>query len=80
MGKMKQLFIEMQEQAAQEARDQAGMNVPEEPMMTSNKTPAIMCPNCYKGYLVFNWKTNEANCEKCGHEFVHVGDNTVKFK
>ena len=29
MGKMKQLFIEMQEEAAQEARDQVGMHIPE---------------------------------------------------
>ena len=46
---MKQLFIEMQEEAAQEARDQVGMHIPEEPVMTSNKEPAILCPNCHKG-------------------------------
>mgnify|MGYP003330035017 CR=1 FL=1 len=41
MGKMKRLFIEMQEEAAQEARDQFGLHIPEEPIMTSNKIPAI---------------------------------------
>tara|TARA_X000001382_G_scaffold86877_1_gene61870 strand:+ start:1405 stop:1647 length:243 start_codon:yes stop_codon:yes gene_type:complete len=80
MGKMKQLFIEMQEEAAQEARDQVGMHVPEEPIMTSNKVPAIPCPNCNKGYLWFNWKTSEANCSECGQDFVHVENNTIKFK
>ena len=43
---MKRLFIEMQEEAAQEARDQFGLHIPEEPIMTSNKVPAIQCPNC----------------------------------
>jgi uncharacterized protein (DUF983 family) len=80
MGKMKQLFIEMQEEAAQEARDQVGMHIPEEPIMTSNKEPAILCPNCHKGYLHFNWKKNEANCPNCGQNFIHVGNNTIRFK
>ena len=48
--------------------------------MTSNKEPAILCPNCHKGYLHFNWKTNEANCPKCGQNFIHVGNNTIRFK
>ena len=80
MGKMKRLFIEMQEEAAQEARDQFGLHIPEEPIMTSNKIPAIQCPNCNGGYLMFDWKTSEANCSKCGQDFVHVENNTIRFK
>ena len=80
MGKMKRLFIEMQEEAAQEARDQFGLHIQEEPIMTSNKIPAIQCPNCNGGYLMFDWKTSEANCSKCGQDFVHVEDKTIKFK
>ena len=80
MGKMKRLFIEMQEEAAQEARDQFGLHIPEEPIMTSNNIPAIQCPNCNGGQLMFDWKTSEANCSKCGQDFVHVENKTIKFK
>ncbi len=76
---MKQRFIEMQEQAADEARNNFNVNEPEEPIMTSNKEPFIMCPNCHKGNLKFNYTTKEAICEKCGYKFVKV-DNTVRFK
>tara|TARA_Y100000361_G_scaffold139028_1_gene141715 strand:- start:320 stop:553 length:234 start_codon:yes stop_codon:yes gene_type:complete len=77
MGKMKELFIQMQEQAADEARD--NFNV-EEPIMASNKEPVIMCPNCYKGTLTFYYTIKEAICEKCGYKFVKVDDKTVRFK
>jgi len=80
MSKMKRLFIEMQEQAADEARNNFNLIEPEEPLMTSNKEPAVPCPNCHKSNLTFYYTIKEAICEKCGYKFVKVDDNTVRFK
>ena len=70
MGKMKELYMRMLEQQESEAQ----LHIPKEPSEID-----ILCPNCMKKKLVFR-STTDINCMNCGHEFVLVDAQTVRFK
>ena len=69
MGKMKELFIEQQEQ---EERD----GLIEEPVAFDTD---ILCPNCTTTNLK-EYSEEDLYCEHCGYEFTRVGEITVRFK
>ena len=71
MGKMKQLWAEMREK---EMYDMLMHDIPKEPVSLS-----IKCPNCFTDKLKFN-SSKDIKCDGCGHEFVLVDANTVRFK
>ncbi len=50
--------------------------LPEE--MASNKQPHVMCPECFKGSVKFNFITNEGSCDHCGTQFTKRG-NSIRF-
>lgn len=70
MGKMKELYMRMLEQQESEAQ----LHIPKEPSEID-----ILCPNCMKKKLVFHSTTN-IDCMNCGHKFVLVDAQTVRFK
>jgi hypothetical protein len=73
MGKMKELYMEM----LQKEMDNTQLHVPlqEEPTQID-----IQCPNCFKKKLVL-YTITDIKCETgCGHEFVLVDAQTVRFK
>ena len=72
MGKMKELYMEM----LQKEMENTQLHIPlqEEPTQID-----ILCPNCMKNKLVFHTIT-DINCKNCGHEFVLVDAQTVRFK
>jgi len=43
--------------------------------MTSNKEPYVMCPECFKGGIKFNFITNEGSCDHCGTQFTKRGSS-----
>lgn len=47
--------------------------LPEE--MASNKQPHVMCPECFKGSVKFNFITNEGSCDHCGTQFTKHGSS-----
>ena len=46
---------------------------------TSNRTPAVLCPACFKGYVIFNYARNEAQCGDCGQQF-RTNGSSLRFK
>jgi len=72
MGKMKEIYMKMLEEESMETL----LNVPPEPIDTD-----ITCPNCMKGKLVFI-AVDDVVCYQagCGHTFVLVDAETVRFK
>ena len=48
-------------------------SLPEE--MASNKQPHVMCPECFKGGIKFNFITNEGSCDRCGTQFTKRGSS-----
>lgn len=72
MGKMKALWQEMREKEMYEME----YGIPQEPI-----TMDIICPNCMKKKLMFNTST-DIKCSQngCGHEFILVDAETVRFK
>lgn len=72
MGKMKELFMKMQEENYQ--------GNPEE-FLSANAlelSTKILCPNCCQAHL--KEKKEDLYCYKCGYEFVLVDENTIRFK
>lgn len=68
MGKMKEIFMEIQEQEAeQEKIEQASVF-----------DSGIMCPNCFKTNLI-EFSQHDLYCESCGQEFIKV-ENSIRFK
>lgn len=75
MGRMKEMYInnlEMEEHPYQPVEDPT--------YWCSDQEPQILCPNCQKGYLRFDYKKHEGDCGSCGAEFVLVEKNTVRYK
>lgn len=70
MGKMKEIYMKMLEEQEYGAQ----LHVPKEPSKID-----ILCPNCMKKELVFR-STTDINCTSCGHKFVLVDAQTVRFK
>jgi hypothetical protein len=70
MGKMKELFIEQQ----QELEYQQLANEKLEKFVKVDATP---CPNCFKPTLLRN--ESEASCEACGQSFYYV-NGVLRFK
>ena len=50
--------------------------LPEE--MASNKQPHVMCPECFKGSIEFNFITNDGSCDQCNTAFTKRG-NSIRF-
>ena len=72
MGKMKEIYMQMIEKEQYEME----YSTPPEPVDTD-----IMCPNCMKKNLVFIATDNIVCYEAgCGHTFVLVDAETVRFK
>lgn len=46
--------------------------------MASNKQPYVLCPECFKGSVKFNFITNDGSCDQCGTAFTKHG-NSVRF-
>lgn len=72
MGRMKELFMKMQEQNYQEN--------PEE-LLSANAlelSTKYVCPNCSQAHL--REKNEDLYCYKCGYDFVLVDENTIRFK
>jgi hypothetical protein len=68
MGKMKEIFMEVREQEAdQEQIEQASVF-----------DSGIMCPNCFKANLI-EFSQHDLYCESCGQDFVRV-ENSIRFK
>jgi len=78
MGKMKEIFIEQQEElhyrGAHDTMIHGLARQACEEFITESETP---CPNCFEVELVRN--ETEAKCTKCGQGFVYV-DNALRFK
>ena len=74
MGKMKEIYMEMLEK--QINNYETLLTMPPEPVETD-----ILCPNCNKGKLQFI-AVNDIVCYEigCGHTFVLVDANTVRYK
>tara|TARA_Y100000361_G_C11097832_1_gene310167 strand:- start:114 stop:332 length:219 start_codon:yes stop_codon:yes gene_type:complete len=72
MGRMKELYMRMLEE--QQYGAHLAKHVPKEPTKMD-----ITCPNCMNDKLMFN-STADIKCHGCGHEFVLVDANTVRFK
>ena len=78
MGRMKEIFIEKQEElayrGAHDAIIQSLASQACEEFITEGETP---CPNCFEVELVRN--ETEAECTKCGQGFVYI-NNALRFK
>ena len=72
MGKMKELWQEMREKEMYEME----YGIPQEPLAMD-----ILCPNCMKKKLEFHTSTDiKCTGSGCGHEFILVDAETVRFK
>ena len=72
MGKMKEIYMRMVEKEQYEEM----YGIPQEPIEMD-----IVCPNCNKEKLMFNTSTDIV-CYHigCGHTFVLVDAETVRYK
>lgn len=43
------------------------------------KRTEILCPECFKGKLLTSNEIN-ANCDRCGEQFIITGKNSVRYK
>tara|TARA_R110001632_G_scaffold57209_1_gene139901 strand:- start:499 stop:732 length:234 start_codon:yes stop_codon:yes gene_type:complete len=71
MGKMKELFIEQQNEAYNGSHDSMIKNLARksiEEYITEGDTP---CPNCNTPSLLRN--ESNAKCTECAQEFIYVG-------
>jgi uncharacterized protein (DUF983 family) len=67
MGRMKELFIELQEEN-------------EERQMYYGDTPSgHQCPNCLETKMVEQITDNDYECLFCGHELILLPDGTLKL-
>lgn len=72
MGRMKEIYIDMMNEQADEHLDYSRMR-----MESVDKTD-ILCPNCLQNQLIRENK-EDASCSTCGYNFIIIG-NTVRFK
>ena len=72
MGRMKELFMKMQEENYQGHPEEFIANYSKE--LSTKHT----CPNCSQAHL--REKNDDLYCYKCGYEFVLVDENTIRFK
>jgi hypothetical protein len=70
MGKMKELFIQQQEEFEYQ-------ELAKEKLEKFIKVDATPCPNCFKPSLLRN--ESEASCEACGQGFYYV-KGALRFK
>lgn len=79
MGKMKEIFIEQQEElhyrGAHDAMIHGLARQACEEFITEGKTP---CPNCFEVELVSN--ETEAKCVNCGQQFIYIENNVLRYK
>ena len=68
MGKMKEIFIEMQEK-------EETQNYLEDSSVFDS---GILCPNCFKSNLL-EYSAEDLYCETCAQEFIKI-NNSIKFK
>lgn len=68
MGKMKEVFMEIQE------REEAQENLEQASVFDSG----ILCPNCLESNLI-EYSQEDLYCEMCGQDFIKV-ENSVRFK
>jgi ribosomal protein S27E len=72
MGKMKEIWAAMREKEMYEME----YGIPQEPIQMD-----ILCPNCMQKKLMFNTSTDiKCSHDGCGHKFILVDANTVRFK
>lgn len=71
MGRMKELFMKMQERDYQRNPEEFMEEVKE----LEHK---YVCPNCSQAHL--RSKEDDLYCYKCGYEFILVDENTIRFK
>jgi ribosomal protein S27AE len=78
MGKMKELFIEQQDElmyrGSQDPRIVQYFQQSIEEFIKVDNTP---CPNCNQPTLLRN--ESDAHCERCGQDFVYIGEG-LRFK
>ncbi len=78
MGKMKELYIQMQEEEYEGNPSEyiaEHINRINEGFSATN----ILCPNCVKEKLAQDSET-DLKCFKCGYDFIKIDEKTVKFK
>jgi hypothetical protein len=79
MGRMKEIFIQQQEElhyrGAHDAMIHGLARVACEEFIDEGETP---CPNCLEPELIRN--ETEATCKECGQEFIYVDNGALRFK
>tara|TARA_R110002153_G_scaffold122010_4_gene267785 strand:- start:1577 stop:1807 length:231 start_codon:yes stop_codon:yes gene_type:complete len=76
MGRMKEIYIQSLEE---EYGDDLSGYFNEQSMYEGFSASDITCPNCMKEKLAQDSET-DLKCFKCGHEFIKIGEKTIKFK
>tara|TARA_R110001599_G_scaffold7963_1_gene38293 strand:- start:1305 stop:1535 length:231 start_codon:yes stop_codon:yes gene_type:complete len=76
MGRMKELYIQSLEE---EYGDDLSGYFNEQRVYEGFSVSDITCPNCMKEKLAQDSET-DLKCFKCGHEFIKIGEKTIKFK
>jgi len=78
MGRMKELFIEQQEEleyrGAHDAMIHSYSRKAIEEYIEEGDTP---CPNCHKVSLLRN--ESNARCTECGQQFIYVDGGALRF-
>tara|TARA_R110001592_G_scaffold41442_3_gene135150 strand:+ start:910 stop:1167 length:258 start_codon:yes stop_codon:yes gene_type:complete len=85
MGKMKELFMESQQE--QEADNTFYKGVHDSMIHSLARqsceefipTEDTLCPNCFGGESLHRNKT-EAKCVSCGQEFIYIENNVLRYK
>lgn len=67
MGRMKNLFMEMQEQNSLNIEQEYGFD------------SGILCPNCMKNNLL-EYSAEDLYCKSCAYDFIRINKTTVRFK
>ena len=78
MGKMKELYIKMLEENYTEDPSEYIKNHANK-IYEGFSTTNILCPNCMKEKLAQDSET-DLTCFKCGHDFIKINKNSVRFK
>ena len=79
MGRIKELFIQMQQEDYNGNPD-AYMKKYVEELENAEVKEQIACPNCFKHSLVPTEEENILECKDCGYDFIRIDYNTLRFR
>jgi len=77
MGRMKEIFMQMQEEQY-DGCPRAYVQAYAASIQNKDTYVQIPCPNCNKSKLLYNSPT-DVNCQDCGQKFVLVDVNTLRY-